>query len=300
MNASVQLLEAVVPASVALEVEVEESHPSAALLGVNRHGSGVFFDPSGLVLTANYVVLGARSITIFTTDDQRWSGRKVVQDFYTGLAVVRVAEEARFPALPLSTSADLTPGEDVFLIGAVAENGRRIHDGVISALEQFDAFWEYRLQRAIFTTAPSPGYGGGALIDRKGQVRGIMLLELSQIGRLTLAAPVDELVARGEEFLAPRAQSGRKPRGWLGLFCYSVGSHLVVAGVIPESPADDAGLKTGDVLLAVEGRVVRERGELYDELWQRAPGERVRLSIYRDKQVQHLVAQLGDAEKFFA
>ncbi len=300
MNAAVQLLETVIPASVELEVEVPARHPSAALLGTTRHGSGVFFDANGLILTANYVVVGASSITVRTADGQQWSGHKVVQDFLTGLAVVSIDHEASVPALPLSSSAGLQKGEDVFLVAAVTDNGRRVHDGVVSAIEPFTAFWEYRLQRAIFITAPNPGFGGGALLDRYGQVRGVVLLDVGEIGRLSLIAPVDELAEKREQFLHNREALGRKPRGWLGLFCYALRNHLVVAGVVPESPAELAGLRAGDVLLAIENRVVHERDELYDELWARSPGEHVRLRVYRDRQVHDLLVQLGDAEKFFS
>lgn len=300
MNATVRLLESAVPASVELEVEIPETHPSAPLLGTNRHGSGVFFDALGLILTANYVTLGARSIVVHTVDQRRWSGQRLVQDFQTGLAIVAIEESGRFPALSLRSSAGLQPGEDIFVLSATEENGRRVHDGVVSAVEPFDAYWEYRLPRAIFTTAPNPGFGGGALIDRRGEVRAIVLLELAQIGRFTLAAPVDELVEHRDDILRSRRPPHRKARGWLGLFCYSVQDHVVIAGVIPRSPADVAGLKAGDVLLAVDDRVVHDRGQLYDELWQHGPGDRVELSVYRDKHVHRLIAQLGDAEQFFA
>lgn len=300
MNATVHLLESVVPASVKIEVEVPQSHPSVPLLGTNRHGSGVFFDPLGLILTANYVTLGARSITIHTVDQRSWTGQRLVQDFQTGLAIVGIEETARFPALPLQMSSEVQAGEEVLILAAREENSRRVNDGIVSAVEPFDAYWEYRLPRAIFTTAPNPGFGGGAVIGRRGEVRGIVLLDLGQIGRFTLAAPVDELIEHREEILRSRRLPHRKARGWLGLFCYSVQDHLVIAGVVPKSPAEMAGLKAGDVLLAVDGHVVHDRGHLYDELWQHAPGDRVELSVYRDRQVHRLIAQLGDAEQFFA
>lgn len=299
MNAAVSLLERAVTASVALDVGVPEEHPSVALLGARRHGSGVIFDPLGLVLTASYVTLGAREIEVVTVDNRRWTGRRVVQDMRAGVAVVAIEESGRFPALPLGGSRQVSVGDEVFLLAAVQDNGRRVHNGAVSAVEPFDAYWEFRLEHALFTTAPNPGFGGGALVDRHGKVVGLVLLELAAIGRFTLAAPADDLIEHREEVIY-RGRTQRPPRGWLGLFCYSVGDHVVVAGVVPGSPAALAGLRGGDVVLMVNDQRIERRGALYDALWRHRPGERVQLRIYRDKEVRTLSVELGDAEEFFA
>jgi S1-C subfamily serine protease len=222
-----------------------------------------------------------------------------VQDFQSGLAVVAIEESGRFPALPLRSSADLVVGEEVFLLAAVPDNGRRVHSGAVSGLDPFDAYWEYHLDRAVFTTAPNPGFGGGALIDRHGTVCGVVLLELAEIGRFTMATPVDELLQDREAFLAGQP-TRRPPRGWLGVFCYPVSNHVVVGGVVPGSPAAVAGLQSGDVVLSVDDERIHDRYALYAALWKRKPGERVHLRVYRNNQVLVLSAELGDAEAFFA
>jgi serine protease Do len=88
MNASVKLIELVLPATVALKAVVAEEHPSAQILGSERFGSGVVIDPAGLILTVNYVVLGARSIEVTLLDGTDVEGTVVAQDFASGIAVV--------------------------------------------------------------------------------------------------------------------------------------------------------------------------------------------------------------------
>ncbi|GBD26491.1 Serine protease Do-like HtrA [bacterium HR30] len=299
MNAVVSLLERTVTASVALEVATPESHPSAALLGTRRHGSGIIFDNLGLVVTANYVTLGARRIQVQSVDGRTWTGRAILQDFRRGFAVVAIQESARFPALPLGKVETLKGGDPVFLLAAGPENSRRVHDGVVSAIEPFDAYWEYHADQAVFTTAPNPGFGGGALIDRQGVVCGLVLLEVAEIGRFTLAVPLDDLAQHREELLQ-RQRRDQPPRGWLGLFCYSVSNHVVIGGVVPGSPADTGGLKSGDVVLMVGDERIHDRGSLYNLIWQHKPGERIQMRVYRSNTIVSLTLELGDAEAFFA
>ncbi len=299
MNAVVSLLERTVSASVALEVTIPESHPSAALLGTRRHGSGILFDNFGLVVTANYVTLGARNVSVHSVDGRRWTGRPILQDFRRGFAVVAIQETARFPALALDKVGSLKAGDPVFLLAAGADNSRRVHDGVVSAIEPFDAYWEYHTDHAVFTTAPSPGFGGGALIDRRGVVCGLVLLEVAEIGRFTLAIPLDDLALHREELL--QRQGVQQPaRGWLGVFCYSVSHHVVIGGVIPGSPADTGGLKSGDVVLMVGDERIQDRGSLYQLIWRHKPGDRLQLRVYRNNAIVPLTLEVGDVDAFFA
>ncbi|MCX8071837.1 MAG: S1C family serine protease [Candidatus Binatia bacterium] len=300
MNAVVSLLERTVAASVALDVAVPESHPSSALLGTRRHGSGFIFNPLGLVVTANYVTLGARRIQLRSVDNQTWSGRPLVQDFVRGFAVVAIEETGRFPTLPLGSVDELKVGDPVFLLGSGPENARRVHDGIVSAIEPFDAYWEYHVDRAVFTTTPNPGFGGAALLDRQGVARALVLLEVAEIGRFTLAVPLDYLAQHHEEVVR-QPHSARLPaRGWLGLFCYSVSNHVVVGGVIPGSPAETGGLKSGDVVLMVGDERIYDRGSLYNLIWRHKPGDRIQMRVYRNNAIVSLDFELGNAEEFFA
>src|SRR5215470_8269874 len=184
MNASVKLIELVLPATVAIKAEVPEEHPSAGILGTERLGSGVVIDRSGLILTVNYVVLGARSVEVSLLDETTVAGKIVAQDFATGIAVIEVAAGS-LTALPLRRSAELKIGQEIFIVGAATENKRRANSGAITSLAPFDAYWEYRLERAITTTAMNPGLGGAPLLDMLGRIIGIVSLDLSEVGRFT-------------------------------------------------------------------------------------------------------------------
>ncbi|MCK6555190.1 S1C family serine protease [Candidatus Binatia bacterium] len=299
MNASIKLLQHVVPATVALHTTIAESHPSAGILGTERLGSGVIVDPAGLILTVNYVVLGSSSVTVSLADDTEVPGRVVAQDFASGVAIVQ-ADRTLPGALPLGTFADLKIGQDVFIVAAASENKRRLHDGGITSLGPFDAYWEYSLDRAITTTATNPGVGGAPLLDLLGRVIGIVSLDLGEVGRFTLAIPVDYYSDHKNELLQFGRRTTRAQRAWIGLYCYTFRDHVVVAGVLPDTPGDRAGLKAGDIVLAVDGQEVANRGELYRRLWEHRPGDVVNVRVYRTNQVKELPITCGDAEEFFA
>ncbi|GIW41641.1 MAG: PDZ domain-containing protein [Candidatus Binatia bacterium] len=301
MNAPVSLIRRLARVTVGIETRVRQSHPSAAILGAERSGTGTVVDPEGLVLTVNYVVVGAESIEVTLGSGHVYPARLVGQDFRTGIAVLRIEGipvPCRYPSPRRSETC--RPGEDVVVLASLGGEKRRANNGVITAIEPFDAYWEYRLERAIFTTAVNPGLGGAPLFDLRGNLLGIVALDLGQIGRFTLAIPIDAFLDARDELLAHGHRVSELPRAWVGLYCYTERDRVIVAGVLPGSPAEAAGLRPGDVILAVDEQEVGSRADLYRSLWKRRPGERVRFRVYRDRQVVSVEVAALSVEEFFA
>jgi S1-C subfamily serine protease len=298
MNATVRLIEIVAPATVALKAAVPEEHPSAQVLGTERFGTGVVVDPTGLVLTVNYVVLGARTLEVTLLDGTAVQGKVVAQDFTSGVAVIDIGSKA-LSALRLCPSGELQVGQEIFIVAAADENRRRANDGGITSLAPFDAYWEYSLDRSIITTAMNPGFGGAPLLDLRGRVAGIVSLDLNEIGRFTLAVPVDHYLEHREELLRYGRRVTQPSRAWIGFYCYTFREHIVIAGVLPGAPGQQAGLKAGDVVLTVDGQRITDRRMLYTHLWTHRPGEMINFRIFRNNQITQIAVPAGNAEEFF-
>jgi S1-C subfamily serine protease len=170
----------------------------------------------------------------------------------------------------------------------------------LSSLDPFDAYWEYRLDRAIWATCANPGLGGGPVCNRFGEIIGIASLNLGNIGRSTLAIPAENFFAHAEELLEHGRRVSRPPRAWIGMFCYSFPGRTVVAGLIPNAPGEKAGLEVGDVIARVDGTAVRARADLYSHIWARDPGEVVKVEVLRDGDTVTVSVRTTDVEQFFA
>lgn len=300
MNASVKLIDRAVAATVGLEARVPESHASAPILGTERHGTGTFFDASGLVLTVNYVVLGAESVEATLVSGQTFTARVVAQDFASGLAVLAADHDGALPAAPLASSAEARVGQEVFIVASIGGEKRRGNNGCITSLGPFDAYWEYSLERAILTSAVNPGVGGAPLFDALGRVIGVISLDLGQIGRFTLAVPSECFLDHRAELLRHGRRVTAPARAWVGFYCYTLREHVVVAGVFPGAPAQAAGLQSGDVVLSVNGRPISSRAELYSSLWLHGPGDELTFEIFRERRHLRVSVETGSIEKFFA
>ena len=298
MNATVSLIERVLPATVHIEARIPEAHASARILGTERMGSGTVLDATGLVLTVNYVVLGAEQVKVSLLDQRSYIAEVVRLDFASGLALVRIPEQG-LPALPLRSTHDLALGEETFIVASVGEGGARVANGAVTYLGPFDANWEYVLDRSIMTTAMNPGLGGGPLLDTRGRVIGVVSLNLSEIGRFSLAIPADYYLEARDRFLGGQAQPSTT-RAWLGIFCYAVKDHVVIAGLLAGGPGEQAGLRAGDVVLAIDGQDVADRRSLYRLLWAHQPGEQITLKIFRGNELRTVTVASGDVEEFFA
>ncbi len=299
MNASVRLLEETLPATVHLHATVPERHPSAVVLGTERAGTGTLVDPGGLILTVNYVVLGAQGITVTLFDRREIPAELVAQDFHSGVALLAIAG-GRFPALPLRTQPEVAIGDDVFILASVGESARRASSGGVSSLGPFDANWEYMLERAIYANAMNPGLGGGPLVDTLGRVVGVVSLNLNEIGRFALAIPIEHYRDWRDELLEHGRRPSRPPRAWLGIFSSVVHGHVIVAGVLPGGPAAEGGLAQGDVILAIDDAEITSREDFYGRLWSHRPGERVQLRVFRNAATLTVTVVSGDVEEFFA
>ena len=298
MNATIELLHSILPSTVGLKATIPAGHASAPILGTERMGSGTIID-DGLVLTANYVAVGAQSIEVCFLDNVNSTAELVAQDFYSGLAVLRLSG-AGYPKARIKSSEELAPGHEVFIAASAGESQRRINTGAITTVQPFDAFWEFRLERAITTTIMNPGLGGGGLFGMDGALCGIVSLDLNEIGHFTLAIPTEYFSRYREEFLEHGRRTSRAPRAWIGLYCYTVDDHVAIAGILPGSPAERSGLKAGDLILSVGGSAIRDRSALYESIWKSAPGDEVAIQVYSGNDVREVRVASDDAERFFA
>ncbi len=299
VDAAVELLQRVSRATVTVASKIPPHNPSAAILGTERFGSGAVVDRHGLVLTVNYVVLGAAEVFVVDVEGRRHAARVVAQDFATGIALLRT-EISDLRPLDIATSDELSLGEDACVVASAGENERRCATGVVTSLDPFDATWEYRLDRAVWLTCSNPGLGGAPACDRFGRLIGVVSLNLGNVGRATLAIPAECYKAHAGELLEHGRRVSRPARAWLGLFCYPLAERSIVAGVVPGSPVAVAGVESGDVITRVGSESVDNRKALYDSIWTHGAGETVELDIYREGQLLTFSVDSADVDAFFA
>src|SRR2546429_292036 len=297
MDASVELVKHLLPSVVHIHAVVARDHPSTQILGNDRLGSGVVVDASGLILSVNYVVMGAQAIEVAFAKGRRTRAEIVAQDFEVGLALLKVKRQG-LPAAVLTGDA-LEPGNAVIALASTGTQERRVGGGLVIYIGEFEAYWEYLLDRSIVASAPNPGFGGGGLFTLTGAMVGVLSLNLNEIARSSLAIPVDYYRKHEHEFLRYGRVVSRPRRAWLGVFAHPVEEGVVVAGVVPDGPGARGGLREGDLIVSINAEDVASRRDLYMRLWRHEPGDRLILEVMRDSKVRRVEVRAGDRAYFF-
>ena len=293
MNGHVGLIHSILPATADIRVTIPENHSSARNLGSERVGSGTVVDPDGYILTVHYVVVGASSVTVTLADGEQYPGQVAALDQETGLALIKIPAHG-LPFLRLAAADSVTLGQPVIMVASSGEAGRRVSGGYVTSTEGYDGQWEYMIDKTIRVTAFNPGFGGGTLANFRGELIGVVSLNLNEVGKFSLAIPVDYYRLYEQELKQHGRVRSRSPRPWLGFYPQPLAGHIVVGGVTPGGPAERDGLKEGDIILSVEKKAIRSRPELYQEMWKKRPGERISFRILRDEQSLDLVVTGGD------
>ena len=276
-------LETALQAVVGLHCIVPEDAFTAQTLGTERAGNGVLID-KGLILTIGYLITEAETIWLHLGDGRVVPGHALGVDPESGFGLVQALGEIDIAPLPLGVSAKARIG-DAVVVGGVGGRTRSVA-GKIAAVQEFAGYWEYLLDDAIFTHPAHPNWGGAALINAKGELIGIGSLQIERDlgGRsehLNLVVPIDLLKPVLDD-LRKYGKVNRPARPWLGLYAAEVEDKVVVVGLAARGPAARAELRTGDVILAVNGEEVTDSAEFFRALWALGPaGIDVPLTLYR-------------------
>jgi S1-C subfamily serine protease len=288
---------------------VEQVSPSVVQLDI-RHGgrgrggsgSGVILSPDGLVLTNSHVVQGAKRANVTVLDGRSFSGRVLGDDPDTDLALVRIDEDATLPAARLGNSKKLKPGEIAIAIGNPLGFDASVTAGVISALGRSLRSKNGRLIEDVIQTdaALNPGNSGGPLVSAQGEIIGINTAIISgaqgicfAVASNTASFVLGQLVAHGKvrrAYLGIGAGTVPLPRRIALRLGLAQKMGAVVTAVEVGSPADHAGLLTGDILLAVDGVSITGA----DDLVRTLDAEKI------DRTIPFDVLRRSDRRRFWA
>ncbi len=293
-------LERALSAVLGLHTIIPSDAFTAETLGTERAGNGVLID-DGLVLTIGYLITEAETVWLHFGDGRVVEGHALGMDQETGFGLVQALGKVDLPPLPIGRSADAQAGERVVVGGS---GGRtRSVAAHIAARQEFAGYWEYLIDDAIFTFPSHPNWGGTALLSQKGELIGIgsLQLERERDGRnenLNMIVPIDLL----KPVLDDLRRFGRvnKPmRPWLGIYSTEIEDKVVIVGVAPKGPAARAELKTGDVILSVDGENVSTLAELYRKVWSLGTaGVEVPMTLYREGLTFDVRVNSSDRAKF--
>ena len=295
MDALLTIPREATPAVVFLRSEIPADHPSSAILGQERLGAGVAV-AGDRILTAHYLVMGARRVEVTAFDGRERTVRRTAVDHTTGLALVTLDGPLLRPAR-IEEDHEPRPGLPIFLLTCSREGERKATTGHVSVVGPFEAFWEYMLDRAIMTTAINPGLAGAPLFDVEGRLLGLVSLGLAAVGRYSLAIPLSLYLDRREQMETDAGP--RSGRAWVGFFPQAFDGGVIITGVVNGGPADRAGVTRGDLVLSLDGQSVSSLRELYTALWRKAPGEIVGLQILRDSTIRVVEITAGDRDDFY-
>jgi len=279
----------------------DDASPNAGL------GSGVIVSTEGYILTNNHVIEAADEITVILNDGRSTRAKLVGTDPDTDLAVLKIKLD-NLPVMVLSDSDQLQVGDVVLAIGNPFGVGQTVTSGIVSALGR-NQLGINTFENFIQTDAAiNPGNSGGALVDVQGNLLGINTAIYSRSGGsmgIGFAIPV----STARQVLEGIVKEGQVIRGWIGVepteitpdlaktFNVQRDSGVIITGVLQTGPAFKAGVRPGDVLLAVEGQQVKSVAELLARVSALKPGQAAHVTVLRQSDQIDLTVTPGQRPK---
>jgi S1-C subfamily serine protease len=294
-------LDRVLHAVVGLQASIPEDAFTAATLGTERAGSGVVIRDDGLVLTIGYLITEAESVWLSTADGRAVPGHALAYDQETGFGLVQALGQLGAPAIELSRSSDVEPGDAVILAGGSRQQSVRAQ---IIGTQEFAGYWEYLLDEAIFTAPAHPFWGGTGLIDADGRLLGIGSLHVQQLTErgtardINMIVPIDLLKPILDDMLTA-GKPNRPPRPWLGLYATEQEGKIVVFNLAKNGPAAASGLRDGDVIWAVRDESVASLADFYRKVWASgSAGIEIPVEVVRDGRTVWVRIKSADRASF--
>ncbi|MBI4986063.1 MAG: Do family serine endopeptidase [Rhodocyclales bacterium] len=271
-------------------------------------GSGVVVSADGYILTNNHVVEAADEIEVASSDGRKFKAKIVGSDPESDLAVLKIHADAKLPTITFAASDSLRVGDVVLAIGNPFGVGQTVTYGIVSALGRSNLGIN-TFENFIQTDAAiNPGNSGGALVDSNGLLVGVNTAIYSQSGGsmgIGFAIPVSLARSVMEQII----KNGTVTRGWIGVEVQEISPELVesfrlpsnagamITGVMRSSPADKAGIRPGDVLLAVAGRPVKDAQSMLEVIAALTPGQAATFKIRRQGKELELAGTIGKRPK---
>jgi len=267
-------------------------------------GSGVIIDSSGYILTNNHVIEGAKEITVTLANGRTLQGVLKGTCSATDIALIKV-DEKNLPTVEFGDSDKLRVGQRVFAVGNPfgLVGGPTVTSGVISALNRSVRAEEGVIENLIQTDAAiNPGNSGGPLIDIRGQVVGISTAIIPFAHGIGFAIPINSAKKCTSDIMV----HGRVIRSWLGItglnvtkevaayYRLPVESGVIVTEVAHGSPAEDAGIIPGEIIVEVDGAAVRSIENLLKEIYKKTAGRKTRLTVIHDSKKRTVEATLTE------
>lgn len=266
-------------------------------------GSGVIVSPNGYILTNHHVVEAADEVEVALIDGRKAKASVIGSDPETDLAVLKIKLK-ELPAITFGQSQQVKVGDVVLAVGNPFGVGQSVTMGIVSAMSRsrvgINTFEDFiQIDAAI-----NPGNSGGALTDTSGNLIGInTAIYSSSGGSLGIGFAIPIHVAK--QIMEQIIQSGSVIRGWLGVSMQDMTQDLaesfgldnlmgsLVASVLHDGPADKAGIKPGDIIIAVEGKPVKNSSEMLNRVAALSPNDTVTVTVIRNKQEKTIQVKVG-------
>ena len=276
---------------------------SAATLGTDREGTGIVIDDKGLILTIGYLIVEADQVEIVDDQGRTLPARVVGYDHSSGLGLVQPLVPLKASPLALGDSGKLAETDPVLIVNHGGREQATL--AYVVSRRPFIGSWEYLLDQAIYTSPPTLNWSGAALIGKDGRLLGVGSLILRDATEAdphlpgNMFVPIDLL----KPILSEMVQTGHRSgpaRPWLGVEADEVQGRLIVTRVSPDSPAEQAGVKAGDIILAVGNEAVRSQAEFYRKIWGRgAAGSDIPLRLLQGIDVRDINVHSIDRIDYF-
>lgn len=266
-------------------------------------GSGVIVSPNGYILTNHHVIEAATEVEVALSDGRKVKAAIVGSDPETDLAVLKIDLD-NLPTITLGHSLDAKVGDVVLAIGNPFGVGQSVTMGIIGALGRtrvgINTFEEFIQTDA----AINPGNSGGALTDTAGNLIGINTAIFSQTGgSLGIGFAIPIHIAKG--IMEQIIQTGGVTRGWLGITMQDITRQLahalkldsetgaLIVSVQKNGPADHAGIKAGDIMIAIEDEPFDNSSELLNKVAALSPGDTISVTLIRNKEEIKIGIKVG-------
>ena len=264
-------------------------------------GSGFIIDLNGYIITNNHVIDGADEIIVKLQDEREFKAEVVGSDPLTDLALLKIdTKGARITPILLGDSELAEIGDWVVAIGNPLGLGGTVTAGILSAKGRVlgDGPYDNFIQTDV---SINPGNSGGPLINMNGEVIGINTAIIQSAQGLGFAVPVNML-----KNILPKLKEGKVTRGWIGVSLQPLDENLaksfgltdtqgvLIADVSRGEPGDKAGLKAGDIIIAVDGQKAHNSRSLVGIIGGKSPNDKVKLTIIRDGKELNITVTLGE------